>query len=101
MYHAFQPASFFGPQPNDRAGNATRHNPKARSRGNFNENFSMAKSFAITESVKMDFRWEIYDIFNLKTWSNPSSRDLANSQFGIVTGASGNRTMQMGLKFLF
>ena len=49
----------------------------------------------------MDFRWEIYDIFNLKTWNNPSSIDLDNSQFGIVTGASGNRTMQMGLKFLF
>ena len=49
----------------------------------------------------MDFRWEIYDMFNLKTWSNPVSADLSNAQFGVVTNASGNRTMQGGLKLIF
>ena len=72
-----------------------------RSPGRFRENISVTRSFPIKERVKVDFRWEIYDMFNLKTWSNAVSADLANSQFGIVTGASGNRTMQMGLKFLF
>jgi hypothetical protein len=50
----------------------------------------------------MDLRWEIYNIFNLKTWNNPASLDLANQTlFGVVTGASSNRTMQAGLKFVF
>jgi hypothetical protein len=38
---------------------------------------------------------------NLKTWNNPASLDLSNPLLGIVTGASGNRTMQAGLKLLF
>ncbi len=85
----------------DPFGNAPRLNGATRSPGRFRENISITRSFPIMERVKMDFRWEIYDIFNLKTWSNPVSADLANSQFGIVTGASGNRTMQMGLKLTF
>ena len=72
-----------------------------RSPGRFRENITITRTFPIKERLKMDFRWEIYDMFNLKTWSNPVSADLANSQFGVVTGASGNRTMQMGLKLVF
>ena len=47
----FQPPSFFGPQPTNLAGNTTRHNPKARQPWNLNENFSLAKSFRITEAA--------------------------------------------------
>jgi len=72
-----------------------------RSPGRFRENISVTRSFPIKEKMKMDFRWEIYDMFNLKTWNNPQSGDLNNSVFGIVNGASGSRSMQMGLKFLF
>jgi len=85
----------------DPFGSAPRLLGAVRSPGRFRENITVTRTFLIKERVKMDFRWEIYDIFNLKTWSNPSSNDLSNSQFGIVTGASGNRTMQMGLKLLF
>ena len=48
-----------------------------------------------------DLRVEIFDLFNQKTWNRPVSQDLANAQFGVITGASGNRTMQFGLKFVF
>jgi hypothetical protein len=85
----------------DPFGNAPRLNGITRSSGRFRENITVIRTFPIRERVKMDFRWEIYDIFNLKTWNNPVSADLANSQFGVVTGASGNRTMQMGLKLIF
>jgi hypothetical protein len=40
----FQAKPFFGPQPTDRLGNTTRHNPKARTFPNFSENYSLAKS---------------------------------------------------------
>jgi hypothetical protein len=85
----------------DPFGNAPRLNGITRSPGRFRENITITRTFPIREQSTLDFRWEIYDIFNLKTWSNPVSMDLANSQFGIVTGASGNRTMQLGLRFRF
>ena len=82
-------------------GSAPRLNGATRSPGRFRENISIARSFAFRERVHLDFRWEIYDLFNLKTWNNPASADLSNSLFGVVTNASGNRTMQGGLKLVF
>ncbi len=97
----FQPASFFGSQPNDRAGNATRHNPKARQRGNLNENFSVAKAFPITESVRMDFRWEMFNAFNRFRPATGSSNVQA-ADFGQVTSQLNEpRRMQLGLKLYF
>jgi hypothetical protein len=37
---------------------------------------------------------EIFDAWNNKTWTIPSSLDLSNSQFGVITSAAGNRTRQ-------
>lgn len=85
----------------DPFGNAPRLNGATRSPGRFRENISVARSFRVTERAHLDFRWEIYDLFNLKTWNNPASLDLSNPLFGVVTNASGNRTMQAGLKLLF
>jgi hypothetical protein len=85
----------------DPFGNAPRLNGATRSPGRFRENISIARSFALRERAHLDFRWEIYDLFNLKTWNNPASADLSNSLFGVVTNASGNRTMQGGLKLVF
>lgn len=94
----FQPASFFGPQPTDRAGNATRHNPKARQPWNLNENFSLAKSFGITESVRVDFRWEMFNAFN-RFRPNPGSTNLQDPNFGrVVSQLNEPRRMQLGLK---
>jgi hypothetical protein len=97
----FQPASFFGPQPNDRAGNMTRHNPKARQPWNFAENFSLAKSFPITESVRIDFRWELFNAFN-RFRANPGSQNVQDPNFGRVQSQLNEpRRMQLGLKLYF
>jgi hypothetical protein len=85
----------------DPFGNAPRFIGAVRSPGRFRENISVTRNFPIKERFHMAFRWEIYDLFNLKTWSNPVSLDLANNQFGVVTNASGNRTMQASLKLVF
>jgi len=60
----------------------------------------LTRTIPIKERAHLDFRWEIYDLFNLKTWDRPASPDLSNPLFGVVTNASGNRTMQAGLKFI-
>jgi hypothetical protein len=94
----FQPASFFGPQPNDRAGNATRHNPKARQRGNFNENFSLAKKFPITESVRLDLRWEMFNAFN-RFRPATGSTNVQDPNFGrVLSQLNEPRRMQLGVK---
>jgi hypothetical protein len=60
----FLDRSAFPAQPNDRFGNATRFNPKVRAFPMFNENISIAKSFGFTEHLRMDFRWEMFNLFN-------------------------------------
>ncbi|MEK7404119.1 MAG: TonB-dependent receptor [Acidobacteriota bacterium] len=84
----------------DPFGNAPRLNGATRSFPILRENTSLTRGITIKESLKMEFRWETYDLFNHKTWSLPPL-DLSNSQFGKVTGAFGNRTMQLGLKLLW
>jgi hypothetical protein len=97
----FQQASFFGAQPLDRLGNATRFNPKARQPWNFNENFSLAKSFPIKESVRVDFRWEMFNAFN-RFRPSPGSQNVQDPNFGRVQGQlNGPRRMQFGLKLYF
>jgi hypothetical protein len=88
-------------QPTDRAGNATRHNPKARQPWNLNENFSLAKSFNITESSRVDLRWEMFNAFN-HFRPNPGSTNPQDVNFGRVQSQLNEpRRMQLGLKIYF
>jgi len=97
----FQPPAFFGPQPTDRTGNATRHNPKARQPWNLNENFSLAKSFPVTEAIRIDFRWEMFNAFN-RFRPNPGSTNIQDPNFGRVQSQLNEpRRMQLGLKLYF
>ena len=85
-------------QPQERTGNATRHNPKARQPWNLNENFSLAKSFRITESARVDLRWELFNAFN-RFRPNPGSTNPQDPNFGLVNSQLNEpRRMQLGLK---
>ena len=86
-------------QPNTFLGNATRYNPKARQPWQLDENFSLAKSFPFTETVRMDLRWEVFNAFNRVRFDPGSTniQDLAN--FGVVNNTLNDpRRMQLGLK---
>ena len=79
-------------------GNATRFNPKVRSFPAFNENVSMAKSFNITESKRVDFRWEAFNLFN-RTQFDIGSTNLNSNALGVVTSQVNTpRQMQVALK---
>jgi hypothetical protein len=82
-------------------GNAARYNGNARSARTVRQNFSITRSFPVKEKASIDFRMEIFDAWNNKTWAIPSSLDLSNSQFGVITSAAGNRTGQASLRFAF
>jgi hypothetical protein len=97
----FQSAAYFGAQPLDRLGNATRFNPKARQPWNLNENFSIAKSFFFTESTRADLRWELFNAFN-RFRPSPGSSNVQDPNFGLVQNQlNGPRRMQLGLKIYF
>ena len=55
---------FFPAQPAAAFGNSTRFNPKLRLFPNYNENMSLAKSIVIREQMRVDFRWEGFNVFN-------------------------------------
>ncbi|PYV16672.1 MAG: hypothetical protein DMG07_07395 [Acidobacteria bacterium] len=97
----FQSKSYFGPQPTDRLGNATRYNPKARIPASFGENYSLAKSFHFSETRRLDFRWELFNLLN-RTRFDPGIRNLDDPNFGKVQAQLNDpRRMQFGFKLYF
>jgi outer membrane receptor protein involved in Fe transport len=88
----------FPAQPNDRFGNATRYNPKVRSFPQFNENISLAKAFHLKETVRLDFRWEAFNLFN-RTRFATGPTNVNSATFGVVSSqANDARQMQVALK---
>jgi hypothetical protein len=93
----FLDRSAFPTQP-DAFGNATRYNPKVRAFPAFTENISVAKSFRLGEDKRLDFRWEIFNMFN-RTVFGTGSTNLNNNAFGVVNSQVNDpRQMQFGLK---
>lgn len=100
-----QPASFFPTQPANTIGNMTRYNPKFRSRNILNENLSFAKSFNLTEKIRLDFRGEMFNAFN-RVRFNMGDLTLQSQNFGVLgrtAGDQGNspRQIQFALKLYF
>jgi hypothetical protein len=63
-------------------------------------NFSLAKNIPIAENVRFQFRFETFGLFNHTNFNNPGSA-FGTSSFGNITGASGNRNIQLGGKLSF
>ena len=80
----------------------------------FNWDMALFKSFAITESQKLQFRFNFYNFMNHPLWSfNGNNLGLtfqqdatgaftqSNSTFGYTTQKQGHRIIQMGVKYYF
>ncbi|MFN0100605.1 MAG: carboxypeptidase regulatory-like domain-containing protein [Bryobacteraceae bacterium] len=85
----------------DPFGNAPRFIGAVRMFPTYRTNLAVNRSFRIKEKIRADLRVDIFDLFNQKTWGRPSSQDLNSTQFGVITGANGNRNIQGGVKFIF
>jgi hypothetical protein len=66
-----------------------------------NTDFALLKSFLISESKRVDFRAEVFNIFNHTQFFNPDGSTSDGPQFGQVTQARDPRLMQFALKFFF
>lgn len=66
--------------------------------------FSVMRTFGITERFKLQFRAEMFDLFNHPNFNNPNL-GFGNGNFDTITstvgGAGADRNIQFGLKLLF
>jgi hypothetical protein len=78
----------------------------------FNADMGLFKNFSISESKKLQFRFNGYNFLNHPLWSFPSNTNLNltfdgttgamnNSTFGYTTEKQGRRTVQLAVKFIF
>jgi len=73
-----------------------------------NSNMSFFKNFAIGGAKRIQFRWEMYNVFNQVNWSainttatfNPAGEQV-NASFGKATAARDPRIMQAAIRFTF
>jgi hypothetical protein len=69
--------------------------------GEFQINSGLFKSFHITESKSLQFRWETYNFTNRVNLNGPDTNFGDGSSFGKIFGSGPSRYMQFGLKFIF
>jgi hypothetical protein len=73
-----------------------------------NTDLAMFKNFQLSRQRRMQFRWEIYNLFNTVNWSainlaaqfNPAGQQV-NASFGKATAARDPRIMQVSVRFSF
>jgi hypothetical protein len=84
--------------PVGQLGNAPRVNGDVRRPWNLTENVSLAKTISMTGGVRLDVRFESFNIFNRVVWGEPEQNFNSNN-FGLITTlANQPRQMQLGIK---
>ncbi len=82
-------------------GNSARTLPDVRSQGIANYDFTVFKNTAITERVGLQFRAEIFNLFNRVRFSYPGT-SVGTAQFGIISGQYNDpRLVQLALRVIF
>ncbi|MGI8991031.1 MAG: carboxypeptidase regulatory-like domain-containing protein [Bryobacteraceae bacterium] len=85
-------------------GNSTRYNPKVRQFPNLTENMSVARTFPIHESVRLEFRAEAFNVFNRVRFGTGST-NIQDTNFGHLTSSgdllNSPRQLQLALKLYF
>jgi Carboxypeptidase regulatory-like domain/TonB dependent receptor len=66
-----------------------------------NTDFALLKTFKISETQRIDFRAELFNIFNHTQFFNPDGNSSDGTQFGQVTQARDPRLVQFALKLFF
>ena len=93
--------NYFVPETIGQVGNAMRRSFSGPGIDNYD--MALLKSTTITESTKLQFRAEAFNVFNHTQFRNPSGlvNNTGQGGFGYVTSANDPRIMQVALKFLF
>ena len=72
-----------------------------RAAGRVNFDYSVFKNFALTERFKLQFRTEMFNVFNHAQFDLPNN-SIGSPNAGIITGLVGTpRQMQFALRLSF
>jgi hypothetical protein len=63
-------------------------------------NASLFKSINLSERFKVELRLEVENLTNTPQFANPNT-DVTDPNFGVITSASGARTVRLGAKVRF
>jgi hypothetical protein len=88
----------FVPAPIGELGNLSRN--AVRGPGAWGADLSLLKNFRFFEGKTIQFRAEAYNFLNHPNLGNPNL-NLRNSDFNRIITRNGNRSMQIGFRFLF
>jgi len=72
-----------------------------RTPGNWNVDFSMHKNFFLTERYNLEFRAEMFNMFNHANLYAGTGSAEVNTQPYIPADYSGHRNIQLALRFQF
>ncbi len=64
-------------------------------------NTALMKNFKVHDRFNLQFRGEAFNTTNHPTYGTPSLNSSVLGSFGVITGASNNRQMQVGVKASF
>ncbi|MFN0102964.1 MAG: carboxypeptidase regulatory-like domain-containing protein [Bryobacteraceae bacterium] len=92
-----QPGFPFQVSSNTGIGNLGRNT--GREPGFQNWNLSLFKAIPITERVRFELRFEAYNAFNTVNWREPSSANIDNANYGLITATAPPRQLQIGGRF--
>ena len=95
IYQWFNPAAF-EQAPQWTLGNAPRYFSDLRSPGYNNWDISIQKYFPIRESVRFQFRWDMYNAFNHVNFYVPNT--TMGPGFGTINASWSPRLMQVAFK---
>jgi hypothetical protein len=68
--------------------------------GSWSMDLSVFRSFKIAERLTLQLRGESFSVVNTPQWNNPDT-NIGNTTFGYITGAGGNRSVQLGTKVIW
>jgi hypothetical protein len=71
-----------------------------RAPGNWNLDYSLFKSFDVIERLRIQLRGEFFNVFNHANLGAPSAT-VNSPTFGVISGASSPRIVQVALKLVF
>ncbi|HEX8891011.1 MAG TPA: carboxypeptidase regulatory-like domain-containing protein [Pyrinomonadaceae bacterium] len=95
----FNTACFANPPAGvNRVGNSSRNVIEGPPTTRFDA--TLSKNIHFSESKSLQFRWEVFNIFNHTNFTT-LSLNVTSSNYGFVTATRDPRTMQLGMKFIF
>jgi hypothetical protein len=82
-------------------GTVSRTLPDVRSAGSNNWDFALFKNTKLNERFRLEFRAEIFNLFNRVQFGEPNQA-LGNASFGVVSSQANNpRLVQLALRLMF